>query len=287
MIQSPLTVKNSPSNIRESRGFTLIELLVVIAIIAILAALLLPALANAKRKAERIYCVNNGKQLSLGWKLYTVDNADKLVPAFPARDTSWCYGGADDSGTDLTYGYVGTDTGGITNGLVWPYIKAFGVYKCPADKRRAKGGGANVVGKPIVRSVSMNSCLNGRTYGDPNGTWTWSANGPPPPSNLKYKIFTKEAQLTKPSEVFVTIDEDPASLNDSFFLVDEEQGRGLVDLPGRQHGMAYGIDFADGHAAVFKFFDKGLYANWVAGGTYPHDKDWRQIHDNATTPPAP
>ena len=162
---------------RNHRAFTLIELLVVIAIIAILAGLLLPALARTKGKATGISCMNNLRQMSFSWTMYTDDNDDKLVPnaIYANRRNSWVQGW-------LNYSQSvpdNTNTVYLMQSHLWPYHKSLGIWKCPADKSTSRHGRREL---PRVRSIAMNGFLN------PPSLQQWQAigrcaNSRTPPAN--------------------------------------------------------------------------------------------------------
>ena len=141
---------NTGKHPRHGAGFTLIELLVVIAIIAILAALLLPALSKAKAKAREITCISNFKQLQLCWQMYTDDN-DNVVPpnhnagsgsAWISLRGSWILGNARRDITDLN----------IRNGILFKYNDSTAIYRCPADRGKAVYQGRDY---PRTRSCSI------------------------------------------------------------------------------------------------------------------------------------
>jgi prepilin-type N-terminal cleavage/methylation domain-containing protein/prepilin-type processing-associated H-X9-DG protein len=221
-------------------AFTLIELLVVIAIIAILAAMLLPALSKAKLRAQAISCMSNGKQLGLGWIMFADDSDNKIANAF-----SWVPGGLNYSGSTDN-----TNTTFLTQGLLGPYIKNIGVYKCPADMSRSRGK----TGDPRVRSISMSQAFSS----DPKTTGHWDS----PP----WLIFMKTSDMTRPgpANTWVVIDENPDSINDAAFAVAMDPAVNGIpvfsattwqDTPGNLHGGACGFSFADGHSEVHKWRD--------------------------------
>ncbi len=261
-------------------GFTLIELLVVIAIIAILAALLLPALNGAKRKGLGVACLNNLRQLSTACKIYTDDNQGKLVSSWPlgsgsdpVNPFSWCPGWASTQPHDSAYGpapqFSCTNAYALQQGTVWPYIKSAGVYRCPADSR-------SIGGLPVVRSYSMNSWMNGRSDGDPTGSSNFTT--PERDSGLTYVLFRKENQITQPSRMWYLIDEDGSTINDSMFVVDMAPVNGMFDLPSTRHGGAYELAFADGHLESDKWLAPS--SAWD-DGTYP-DPDWEKLKSETT-----
>lgn len=276
------------------RGFTLIELLVVIAIIAILAAMLLPALTKAKQRAQAISCMSNTKQMMLAWKLYADDNNDVLAPNDYPYLTPYATASATTQATMKNWVVgtmaVGVDAGDAPykvnghselldpNSVLSQYLPSRPVYHCPADNYVDPYAGNQV----HVRSYSMNSAV-GTIYNsskqmggsDPRGVGApvgggWLLGSSYNGTQTTYLCYGKTSSFTRPgaSDTWVFIDENPRTINDgsmAFPAFAQSGGTYLVDKPSGLHGNSGGLAFADGHSIVHKWQDARTYTVSISG----------------------
>lgn len=221
---------------RGRRAFSLVELLVVIAVIAILAALLLPSLSKAKQQAYTAACQNNLRQLMIAVNAYVADNND-VLPANNyvydvqsetpiMRQDSWAPGLAP----------FDRDTRNIESGLLFPYLRATGVYRCPADKSPIESTNGIPVPGLRTRSYNMSQSINSAVV-------------------ASFRKFT-EIRNPSPANCMVFIDVHEDAILDSLFGI-ALPGMGFentwFDIPANRHNQGACLAFADGHVEKWRW----------------------------------
>lgn len=260
----------------------MIELLVVIAIIAILAAMLLPALSKAKERAQGAVCLSGSKQLITALLLYTDENSDRYPPNPDDGNTvtghNWCGGQAGIGGAQEFNPDVLQDP---NRSLLVTYLaKDVRLFRCPADRRQGIYQGSNpaLVGQtvPAARTFSMNQAVGSICPGydlnrSHSGTPTLPVNGPWLDNTFHHRRNsswftygkTTAIHAPGPSMLWVFLDENANDLNDAAFAMGM-QTPAWIDWPGVYHNFGCGFAFADGHSETHHWLD--ATTAYVKGG---------------------
>jgi prepilin-type N-terminal cleavage/methylation domain-containing protein/prepilin-type processing-associated H-X9-DG protein len=233
-------------------GFTFIELLVVIFVIALLAALLAPAMASSGTDSAAAKCMSNQRQISAAWQMYADEN--RAVFAYNeegGNPPAWVYGNEDYSGAAYNY-----NTNYLLNpqyAQLGPYAKTAAVFKCPSDLSLSAG----THGIPRMRSISMNQAVGLGSGGssEEQGAWLPSTYGNNGVSGGPYLCFFKQQDLGRlaPAGLFLFLEEDADSINDGSFAFEMPESAAAtrwIDMPAKYHANANNFSFIDGHVEL-------------------------------------
>lgn len=269
-------------------AFTLIELLVVIAIIAILAAMLLPALSQSKRKAQGIGCINNLRELTVAAHVYAGDFQDAIPLNTGGAVDGWVPGGT--TLLNVTSVPGATNAANVTTGLLWPYNKSMGIYACPSDKDLVVGAKT-----PRVRNYSLNGMMGfndgfgGDVHPGIKENMKLSSVHNPGPANASFFIDEQSSAGVADNET---------SIDDGYYAIDSG-GAGSAsaynsatwrNVVSSRHGKYGQMSYADAHAAIMKWIEsdtaslKGI--NAVSKEINNRDKRqlWLTTYGSGTVP---
>ena len=247
------------SDVMRKRGFTLIELLVVIAIIAILMAVLLPAMHRSREQGMRATCLSNVKQFGISWVLYADENDQKIVNSCTIENSE----GHNDTLEPCWMYFHSNYTepqriDGIQRGALWPYVNQLKLYKCPTGIRGE------------VNTYAIVDCMNGAMSSIPN---------------IPKGVYIKrKSDIKRPGERIVFLDEGKTSVQSWTIYYDRPS---WWDMPPVRHGVGTNLSFADGHAEYWKWEDLRTLkvsrqeGNWQSMVNLPDNPDIPRVQRGA------
>jgi prepilin-type N-terminal cleavage/methylation domain-containing protein len=235
-------------------GFNLVELLVVITVIAVMAALLLPAISKAKQQATAAACLNNQKQLAAALHMYTQDNSDRIVQMadyktgqmfYPAGGF-WAGPQPGPNWNNASDAFAAAVAGLQTSNALYFYCNNVGVYHCPADPRLLNIPTSKGPNGWAYDSYSRTENMGGEPYDNYFGAGA---------------TYTKMSAVTQPGGTFSMMEAgDWRGYNVGTWAVDWIRPNSFAwqDAPAMWHINVCTIGFADGHGELHKWLDPNI-----------------------------